>query len=66
VGNWQSGKGQLFGSIFETVIILFKNHEATFTLKTIQRFLSYTVEKANLNCRASVSFLLPCQEGQPN
>jgi hypothetical protein len=26
----------------------------------------YTVEKANLNCRASVNFLLPCQEGQPN
>ncbi len=26
----------------------------------------YTVEKANLNCRASVNFLLPCQEGQLN
>ncbi len=28
-------------------------------------FSTYTVEKANLNCRASVNFLLPCQEGQP-
>ncbi len=32
----------------------------------VMHYRSYTVKKANLNCRASVNFLLPCQEGQPN
>jgi hypothetical protein len=27
---------------------------------------AYNVEKDNLNCRASVNFLLPYQEDQPN
>ncbi len=48
-----------------------KNVIASFACKNTSstkqnKISTYTVEKANLNCRASMNFLLPCQEGQPN